>query len=434
MRNQDIVNKFYIYKLVRDYFCLSKESLKLFKYRLFYEPHINPMYKKIIGNSKDLRKRVALDPSLLQSLDRGWSLFRREFYSFCNAHSVSYNNFRDNSIEYNNGQTYKLKKALLDYYSKSLKIAIKDLGFEYDLGNIIKLKNKDLKNYRSFFEEPYFKFIEYTGYRSDYEIKKQIHIEDVKVDKEIREALENRIMQTLEEIGAIRLPNKKLSIVLSLNFADWLLSSSSEDWSSCLDLESDYDECFWTGLPGLIGDKNRALLYITDGKKKKYGKIKVDRILSRSWVLTVRTKSTKKPYFHFVTEYPINIGLDKFAEEYLGVKFITRGEEEFISRYYMELLYHDVGFYNYLAYIYQDSTSFHFAKKNKAKYFPKKYGYLKSGGGYHPSIVVDKKSNKSYSDSENGFRFSSGLSGLGKNELRDCFEGDEEDEEDAANW
>ena len=94
------------------------------------------------------------------------------------------------------------------------------------------------------------------------------------------------IIKFNQSISEKRFPiGKELQIVLSLNFADWFLCSTAESWTSCLDLKSSHQSAFWASLPGLIIDKNRALVYITDGTKKEFCGITTDKFITRSWIL-----------------------------------------------------------------------------------------------------------------------------------------------------
>ena len=246
INNQDLKNKFKIYKIVKNHFSLTDYSLKLFKYRLFLEPHIAPEYSKIIKDSKDLRKKILISDNLsfLSKIDKGWETFINNFRSFCKKYPLSYEDFKKNKVTINS-QQIKLQKAILNFY----------------------INNRNEDEILFSFERNF----------NEYEIK-----------------------NIFEIIGSKKIGNKnKLYLVLSLNFADWFLCSTKESWTSCLNLDSDYENAYWTGLPGLIGDKNRALVYLTDGTKKEYEGIIVDKIISRSWILTVREKKQESPVKNF---------------------------------------------------------------------------------------------------------------------------------------
>jgi hypothetical protein len=338
--NQDLKNKFRIYNIVKNNFGLAEESLKLFRFRLFQEPHIAPEYAKILEGSKDpLRLRVDITGHLnfLEDMDSGWREFRRQFAPFIFHYKMTYSDFRENKVRINK-QEMKIQKALVSYYATAKS----------------------------------------TGDRWEHHHSKGC------------------IQSHMESIGKCKLSNKKKTeLVLSLNFADWFLCSTKETWGSCLNLESDYESTFWSGLPGLIGDKNRAMLYLTDGIKKNYHGIEVDRIMSRSWILTVRPKvknshreDRSNSMFLKVGEYPTRMGLDNMAEKLWNMKWWGENERRkyegnFISRYYLEYLFHQGERcpQGKTSYIYQDNTSNKLGKKNKGKISPGKMGYLRPGGG-----------------------------------------------------
>ena len=108
------------------------------------------------------------------------------------------------------------------------------------------------------------------------------------------------IVRCFEKIGASKKSAKKLQFVISFNPMDWLLSSTGEDWSSCFNINNQgggYQYCL--GLPFLAGDKNRMLLYISDGSTKECCGIKAHHYQTRTWCLLDRSGS-----FNIVKWYP----------------------------------------------------------------------------------------------------------------------------------
>ena len=108
------------------------------------------------------------------------------------------------------------------------------------------------------------------------------------------------IVRCFEKIGASKKSAKKLQFVISFNPMDWLLSSTGEDWSSCFNINNQgggYQYCL--GLPFLAGDKNRMLLYISDGSTKECCGIEAHHYQSRTWCLLDRSGS-----FNIVKWYP----------------------------------------------------------------------------------------------------------------------------------
>lgn len=108
------------------------------------------------------------------------------------------------------------------------------------------------------------------------------------------------IVRCFERIGASKKSAKKLQFVISFNPMDWLLSSTGEDWSSCFNINNQsggYQYCL--GLPFLAGDKNRMLLYISDGSTKESCGIEAHHYQTRTWCLLDRSGS-----FNIVKWYP----------------------------------------------------------------------------------------------------------------------------------
>ena len=92
------------------------------------------------------------------------------------------------------------------------------------------------------------------------------------------------IVKAFERIGAYKKSAKKLELVISFNPIDWFLSSTSENFTSCFNINNPQGGCqYCLGLPFLCGDKNRVMLYITDGTKKHYEGIEVDSVQTRTW-------------------------------------------------------------------------------------------------------------------------------------------------------
>jgi hypothetical protein len=288
---ETLASKEKISNLVRDYFGLEEKSFSIFRERLF-NPEIDPVYEALI-NDNDLRFRTEVqDESFLLSLDRAWGTFSYKYKDFCDFYNLTYSDFQKGRIIYHKNE-YKI-----------LKLAA------------------------SFFEEKY----------SAYDIKYII--------EDIEKILGRRITNS---------KNSKCQVVLSLNFVDWFLCSTSESWSSCLNLESDYEQSYWSGLPGTVIDKNRAMLYITNGKRKNYSGIETDKMLCRTWVLL-----DKEDLLNVVRFFPHSIfELESLSDKYFNGKLV-RQSDNYESKHKISLLSHDNGD---SCYIYQDSTTFSGSKK-----------------------------------------------------------------------
>lgn len=232
IKNRDIILSFFEKNVV-----LEKQSFDFVNKQL-HEPFIDEEYAHNIGS--DFRARWEIDftnltdkeKKYIEKYDRAYYLFFNYFNSFFSE--ISYSEFQEN-LKTVNKNKIKIKKYIEGIYRQNHKRFIKDRS-------------------RNF----------------------AIHSAQI-TDNEI----EAYILKSFEDIGRYKIPNKKLYLVLSINYADWLLCSTAESWSSCLSLEGQY----YHGLFTLPGDLSRALLYVTDGSFKEYLGIKVEKIISRSWVL-----------------------------------------------------------------------------------------------------------------------------------------------------
>lgn len=248
MNEQDILNTNIIKGIVSKHFSLRDDSLDFFAKEISSGGTLPPELSSILGEDKRLRVRLTLED--FSKIDIGWKIFYSVFSEFIEENKVEYVNFNRNLI---NGK--KLFKAIIEYYK------------ERDVEAVV---------------ERFYKITEQKFF---------IHKE--KQAKWILDYISDRKMSKFNEAH---------EIVLSANFADWFLCSTAESWDSCLDLESKYDCAYWSGLPGLIGDKGRIMIYITNGDKKEYNKIKVDRNIFRVFGILGENNTIA-----LSKTYPINI-------------------------------------------------------------------------------------------------------------------------------
>ncbi len=272
-------NKEKIFNIVKNHFSLSENSLSVFEDRL-YNPVIDDVYKSF-GLDEEGRKYWEINDDLVHTIDKGWSTFKDYYQSFINHYSVTYKDFRNNKIIDERKNSVKLKKAMVNFYTKHPEIGGTDIlpisGGENRFKQFMLGKSTYyLANYIGVGVS------EATGWLSHISLEGNI--------TELYEKILDKILtRELEKIGSLKIPNRKLYLVLSCNFEDWFFCSTGESWRSCLSLESQY--FYWSGLPGLITDTNRAIIYVTDKSKKyplkdtKYRDMSLDKMIIRSWVL-----------------------------------------------------------------------------------------------------------------------------------------------------
>lgn len=226
---------------------MSDETMKYIEHRTSDDWEPVPELKALIGINgstyEDQRIRFDIDMSdpLVQSIfekeDKAYQLFKSEFAGCLSClaeyHSckITYQDFINNKVVFNKNQT-KIKKVLETIYKEHNEAFDRDFGI----------------------------------YHPD--------------DKTISEY----IVRAFERIGASKKSAKKLQFVISFNPMDWLLASTAESFSSCFNINNPsggYQYCL--GLPFLCGDKNRVMLYITNGTQKECMGIKVDSVQTRTW-------------------------------------------------------------------------------------------------------------------------------------------------------
>jgi len=294
----NLKNKKKIFKLIKDYFSLSKKSLSLFKYNLFYEQETAKEYE-FIDKAKDKRIMFPFDDysdeQTLQRIYIDYRLFTQNFKNEIDKFNISFKHYKKNIISYNKNN-HKLIKFVFKMKTINL--------LKNNLDDKLPIEQQKLLN----------KFDEKTNFRKIISL-----ITEIREKKEFKNELENidyeinNLDSIIQEI--IKLKNTKqnnLKIVISRNFTDYFLCSTAQNFGSCLNLESDYSGAYWTGLPGLITDKNRAILYITDGNYVNYKGIIGPKMINRSWILTYRKFDVsrkklpfkEKNFIQLVRSYP----------------------------------------------------------------------------------------------------------------------------------
>jgi len=134
------------------------------------------------------------------------------------------------------------------------------------------------------------------------------------------------ITKEIEELSVLSLPKKEeLFIVLSVNYNDFILCSTENSWTSCLDLKTGQ---FSKSLSGYLFDKNRAMIYITDKTEKSFYGIKSYTMFNRMWCLL-----DKKNNININISYPTREEIsEKMMSKAIGFD-VKNIDEKFISKY-----------------------------------------------------------------------------------------------------
>ena len=352
-----------IRQLVEENFSLTTESRELFMSYLNdplrrKSPEFDEVYRQ-----PDLRIRFPLTQDFIQELDEQWGVFQKIFRSFCEELNVVYQNFTSGLIAMGKNQ-YKIKRALLLFYSDpkniiSTKRDIRDIAIRRRRNQIYG-KTELFAYYRQDF--PFIGDNENNDYSwSHGEINNEVEIREYLVAKKLRignsgkRCIQNFIEEHLYDINNKKIPfnaNKSYEVVITANYADWFLCSTAESWGSCTNMESSYSQAYWFGQPSVIGDRNRIMIYITDGRQKEYCGIRIDRIIARSWIHLVFTPDNRLNYF-INQGYPnqhhqlyIKI-LEKWAKErsigiFHGEYRTIPGNQIYQTKYPIPFFWHDV--------------------------------------------------------------------------------------------
>ena len=294
-----------IFKIVKNNFDLSEESLNRFKENLF-EPDIDDVYKNIIG--EDLRCTIDLKKEDIEEFDEGWTFFCETFPIFIEETNLTYFDFLEGVKEYNKNKT-KLLKLIIKFYTSEKWV-----------------RSRDIKNI--IWGHP-----------------------DVEV-------VESVIIDLYNRFSGNKFQNKNMKLVLSLNFADWFLCSTAESWHSCLNLESSFSGSYWAGLPGLVVDKNRSMIFLSNEENKEYENINSIRMLRRTWFLL--DENSIPNIVRFFPSY-LNTNLIKkcFNIDCRDLSY----NDDFRAKFKINLLDYSTGD---SCFIYQDKTKFFAGEKNSA--------------------------------------------------------------------
>jgi len=320
MNETDLENFSIIKDIVEKAFSLSDKSLSFFKDFLDSGENIAPEFLSILG--PDRRKKVNVSLKNIEPFDSGWEIFSHVFQDFIEENKIEYSHFNSNIFD---GK--KLFKAIIS----------SSIGKEEYYG----------RRYCDKYTLPYHAFVKY------------IKEEDI-------------VQNILKTIGTKKLPkSNSFEIIMTANFADWFLCSTGESWGSCIGLDSSYDSAYWSGLPGLVGDKNRIMIYLTDGSKKDYLDIKVDKVIARSFGFL-----TEEGFIYTLKNYPVNLLSPFFMEHcFSNFKFYPFSNDskvKYISKYPITPLYFNEGSG---CFIFNDNSEF-FKKADGSLYISSK------GGGY----------------------------------------------------
>lgn len=306
MTEQNAKNKEIYLNLCEKIWDFDEESLAYVNKRLSDEWEPVKEFKDFIDKSvtdgkatyEDQRLRFKMDTrdpkiqSFFEANDESYKLFR-SYFGFALTKlrqlgvTVSYSEFISNKVVFHKNVT-KIKKVLENIYASY------DGIFQRDAG------------------QPYSK-----------------------------ESCASFIVKNFERIGSSKKSAKELEMVISFNPMDWLLSSTSEHFSSCFNLNNPSGGFqFCLGLPFLCGDNNRMMIYLTDGRRKEFEGINVEGVITRTWCILDESGS-----FNIVKWYPNDtVGVNP-VNEITGYSNFKNKDSFKKSKYSLDVLASKLGAY-----------------------------------------------------------------------------------------
>jgi hypothetical protein len=192
---------------------------------------------------------------------------------------------------------------------------------------------------------------------------------------------EGEVSYNLKRIQEMKLPKKKLKIVLTFNTSDMFMCSSGQDWTSCLNLESQYFGCYWLGLASLPFDKNRCMIYIAPQKNdnKEVFEVEVEKMYKRTFALI-----DSHDKINILKWYPNDFRLDFYIEELNNIfkEFDFKEiDSNFVSKHTIEFPKLNVKEKKVEFYIYQDKTKINEHEEKRLYFY-----YDKGNQSFHNSI------------------------------------------------
>jgi len=290
MLNEETIKNYKaVEELVKEKFDLTEDSMSLFS-KLLFNPDDAIEFEKI-ASQPDKRLFIEDNVACREKDDNVWASFKRYFPSFTN--NITYTQYIEGRID---GK--KLINVFIEHTSSVL-TGLRDFVAytkTNDRNLFDKLTNKYFpKSYEQIMENIVRCEVKITndqklGIKVGKKTFKKIF--NVKETNILIKSLKSEISETLNKnFFGIKRPAGK-TICLSLNYADWFLASTGEKWYSCVDFKETVGN--WRGLPALVGDKNRLLIFVTDKTEKKFKGIKSFKMLERTWAFLYKTKKEEK--------------------------------------------------------------------------------------------------------------------------------------------
>jgi hypothetical protein len=339
-----------IYDIIDKYFYLTDKSKEEFKWFLNNQKHAIEF--RTIADQPDKRLFINYPVEANENYDTSWYNFKGTFAGFVASEKIIYKNYLENKTNKN----IKLSKALFEYLCQKDQNALSILThFVCDMAAfrrhmfITIFTDKDPEKYiihKMYFSEEG-KFVLYCV---NTESGKKVYLRKTIHKKTYKNALKSFNFQTLitnnlnRNFLGNRIKTTELKVCFSLNYADWLLCSTKNSWSSCLSLENTLG--YWAGLASLICDQNRIMIFITDGKEKEFMGVKSYNMIRRCWAFLLQDEEKKYNYLLCNKMYPnkeicFNLGcFNVFPKDLEYIYSRDEISDVLYSKYILPIIWH----------------------------------------------------------------------------------------------
>lgn len=357
LTEQDKENNAIVKELVKNYFSLDKSSLEYFN-RQIDNPLIDDTYFEAFEKAGSSKIELDMPAEIQEKLDYGWqTIIKTSFSDFIEDTGVTYENFKSNKVEIKKN-FFKFKKAIVNYYTEKIVSKMEErvknfehTGEDYSIEEFAYIMRTFIAEGSSYaitrsIRDFIFKYVK--SYLENEEELADIY------KKDIIATIETTVERIWADAANNKLSSDNLKIVITFSFADMFLCSTNESWGSCLALTGNSAN-YWYGLPGLIGDKNRVMIYITRGDEKEYRGIKTHHYLYRTWAL-LDNKNRVNILRWFPREDLHSREMVDFLQKKTGMYFNIESishNNDFSSKHELELIWNTDG---YSMFPYQDYT------------------------------------------------------------------------------
>jgi len=179
---------------------------------------------------------------------------------------------------------------------------------------------------------------------------------------------------SFDDINDTKLPVTEMKLVISFNLSDMFMCSSGQEWTSCLNLNSEFTGCYWIDLPSLAFDKNRCMIYLASQEEEKSSvfEIEVEKMYRRTFAIM-----DNEDIFNILKWYPSEFftsGILKVLNNKVKVLNFKNIDKTYKQKFPLDLPSFEDGTKFYL---FQDKT--YLVTQDKISFGVKGHYYVKNG-------------------------------------------------------